>query len=608
MNPPLGHFYCNTCLSFFLFMRSSFYCFLLLVFISPFSSAQTTTFTWWNPADHAFPVIEGQAWPKEVKERYNRLPDRAEKTVRKQVWDLSTQSAGLMIRFRANSGEIRIRYTVSGKHALPHMPATGVSGVDLYAISNDGDWRWCSAKYAFGDTITYNFKNIEPFETTHKLGREYRLFLPLYNHVQWMEIGVPEGSRFEPLPVRPDKPIVVYGTSISQGACASRPGMAWPAIVGRKMDDPLINLGFSGNGRLEKEMIDLISEIDAKIYILDCLPNLVASVNISPDEIKKRILNGVRFLRNKRPGAPVVVAEHDGYTDEGINPVNRKSYQDVNAILREAFAQLKSEGIQDIYLIPKEDFGQDIESMVDGTHPTDLGMMRYAEAYVNHLRIILHEPEGTISTTRPCTQMRELNNYDWDKRHFEILSANKTDQPELVVIGNSITHFWGGLPAGPRATGAESWDKTFGKKARNMGYGWDRIENVLWRIYHGELDGFTAKQIFVNIGTNNLQMNTDEEILAGWQLLIEAMKYRQPEAGIFMVGIYPRKQQEERVRKLNDKLKALTKTAGAGFVDPGLVLAGKDGKIDESFFLDGLHPNAKGYSVLGKAYEPFIRK
>jgi GDSL-like Lipase/Acylhydrolase family len=99
----------------------------------------------------------------------------------------------------------------------------------------------------------------------------------LYNSVQWMEIGIQEGTLFNPLPTRKEKPIVVYGTSIAQGGCASRPGMAWPAILGRKLDRPLINLGFSGNGRLEKEVIDLMIEIDAKLFVLDCLPNLDAS-------------------------------------------------------------------------------------------------------------------------------------------------------------------------------------------------------------------------------------------------------------------------------------------------------------------------------------------
>ncbi|WAC09593.1 SGNH/GDSL hydrolase family protein [Dyadobacter pollutisoli] len=569
------------------------------------SQAQSTQFKWWNPQTAQFPVIEGQAWPKEVKNPYDRLPARAEKQVRDQVWGLSNQSAGLMIRFRANSSEIKVRYIVGGKHALPHMAATGVSGVDLYGITSDGAWRWSAGKYAFGDTIVYHFKNLEPNDGYHKLGREYRLFLPLYNSVKWMEIGTPEGTTLSPLAVRPDKPVVIYGTSIAQGACASRPGMAWTAILGRKLDHPLINLGFSGNGRLEKEVVDLISEIDAKIYVLDCLPNLTirpdSKLELTIDDVKKRVVNTVVTLRQKHPETPIVLAEHAGYTDEDINPQSKHFYVEVNEALRESFGQLKAQGINHICLIPKADFGQDIETTVDGTHQTDLGMMRYAEGYEKHIREILHEPKGIVSTTHPITQLRELNNYDWENRHREILDLNKTNPPATVVIGNSITHFWGGLPKGPRANGADSWNSTFGMNSRNLGYGWDRIENVLWRINHGEVDGFSAKQIFVNIGTNNLHLNTDEEIVEGWKLLIAALKYHQPKAQITMLGIYPRRQQEQRVATLNEKLVQLTGETNIGFADPGKVFLQKDGKIDESLFSDGLHPNAKGYALLGGA-------
>ena len=227
-----------------------------LLFCCSSAFAQNVKINWWNPQSAAFPVIEGRAWQgKDLKNPYDRLPAKAEKTVREAVWGLSNQSSGLMIRFRSNSPEIKVRYTVGGSHALPHMPATGVSGVDLYAISSDGEARWAAGKYTFGDTITYNFRGLAGNDNYHKKGREYRLFLPLYNNVKWLEIGTPEGSEFTALPVRPDQPIVVYGTSIAQGACASRPGMAWTSILGRKMDRPLINLAFSGNGRLEKEVV-----------------------------------------------------------------------------------------------------------------------------------------------------------------------------------------------------------------------------------------------------------------------------------------------------------------------------------------------------------------
>lgn len=586
--------------------------FFFLVLVTQLSFAQVPAFKWWNPESAGSAVVEGQAWYGETKNFYDRLPARAEGAVTKAVWNLSAQAAGLMIRFRSDAPEIKVRYSVAGSQAFPHMPATGVSGVDLYAISSDGEWRWCSGKYAFGDTISYSFKNIEQNDKFHKKGREYRLFLPLYNKVQWLEIGVAEGNSFSHLPVRPDKPIVVYGTSIAQGACASRPGMAWTAILGRKLDDPLINLGFSGNGRLDKEVVDLLTEIDAKVYILDCLPNMTIrndpKSDITPEEIKRRVSYAVHTLRAKRSGTPIVLAEHAGYTDEALNPLSRSYYQQVNTILQEAFKALTEEGVSNLYLLPKSDFGQDIETMVDGTHPSDLGMMRYAEAYETHLRRILHEPVGSFSTTKPVTQLRELNGYDWEVRHRTILEMNKAESPQTVVIGNSITHFWGGQPVGHRINGADSWNSTFGQAGvRNMGYGWDRIENVLWRVYHGELDGYSPNQIFVNIGTNNLDYNNDEEIVKGWELLIDAIKFRQPNARVFMIGIYPRRKKEERIVKLNKELLRLTANAKVNFIDPGKVFLLKNGAIDESLFSDGLHPNAKGYTLLGAAIKKFVK-
>jgi lysophospholipase L1-like esterase len=594
-----------------MYIRIFFFCSLLLL-QSSYSYSQTDSLKWWNPQSAEFPVLEGQAWPKEVNNFYDRLPARAEKDVRKEVWNLSRQSAGLMIRFRSNSPRIKIRYQVTGSHALSHMPATGVSGVDLYAVSSDGDKLWCAGKYIFKDTISYDFQGLNPNDPYHKHGREYRLYLPLYNSVKWMEIGVEEKTEFTALPVRPEKPIVAYGTSIMQGACASRPGMAWTAILSRNLDRQLINLGFSGNGKLEEQVLGLVAEIDAAAYILDCLPNLTirtdAAYPMTAVEVANRIKKAVHLLKSKHPSTPVVLAGHPGCTDGGMNPTRLAYCQKANKVLTETFSQLKAEGIQDLFMIPADDFDQGVETMVDGTHPTDLGMMLYAKGYEKHLRSILKEPSGVIVTTIPRTQLRELNNYDWEIRHRDILALNKTNPPKIVLLGNSITHFWGGLPKGPRAVSDVSIVSTFGKnKVTNAGYGWDRIENVLWRIYHGELDGYSASQVFVNIGTNNLQYNTDEEIVAGWQQLIRAITQRQPTAELWMMGIYPRRNQEERVSGLNEKLARLCGDVNVRYINPGEVFLKSDAKIDESLFSDGLHPNDKGYRLLGDAIKPFVK-
>lgn len=564
--------------------------------------------TWWNPADHEFAVVDGRGWPEGLKSPYDRLPARAATVVRPGVWNLSRNSAGLMIRFRTNSSQITIRYMAREAPAFEHMPATGVSGLDLYAINSDGEWLWCHGNYSFGDTIEYRFDGLLPNDPYHQRGREYRLYLPLYNTVEWLEIGVPDNALFMPLPLRPEKPIVVYGTSIAQGACASRPGMAWTAILGRKMDRPLINLGFSGNGQLEKELIELMAEIDAKLYILDCLPNLVRENLFSGEEVKQRILESVRQLREKRPLIPILLTEHAGYSEGPITPVRAASYKRVNRLLREAFSHLKSTGYGEIYLLPSEQINLSMDGTVDGTHPNDLGMMEYAKAYEKMLRMILREPRGNATSTWPCIQYREPDNYDWENRHRDILEMIKEDPPRIAIFANSIINFWGGLPRSPIVTEEESWEKVLTPAGvRNFAYGWDRIENALWRIYHGELDGFQAVQVIILMGTNNLHLNTDQEIVEGLQFLVQAVQQRQAKAEILLMGLLPREDLEGRIAQLNLKIAELAGMENVSYADVGGVFLKNDGRIDHSLFRDGLHPSPKGYRKLLTALQPLLR-
>ena len=473
--------------------------------------------------------------------------------------------------------------------------------MDLYAKTSDGDWRLYRGKYSFADTISYQYSNIDPNGKYHDKGRQYQLYLPLYNEVEWLEIGVPEDAVLEPLPLRQEKPIVVYGTSIAQGACASRPGMAWTSILGRKLDRPLINLAFSGNGRLEEEVINYITDIDAKIFVLDCLPNLGATKDRSLDEVRQLIISGIEQIRTSRPATPILLVEHDGYSDGAVDTDRYKTYTDLNRIAKEAFAQLRSEGVRDIHLLTKEELNLSMESYVDGTHPTDLGMMEYALAYEMALRKILKEPIGDVATTIPVTQAREPGMYHWEGRHQELLKMNRESAPKICFFGNSITHYWGGSPKAILSNGADSWKANLDKlQLRNFGFGWDRVENVLWRIYHDELDGFEAEQIVLMIGTNNEHLKTDGEILQGLELLVNAIKERQPKARVLLLGLFPREDKEERMRNLNMGIASLASSKNVDYADIGGALLGKDQKIDASLFSDGLHPNAKGYRKLGK--------
>lgn len=367
----------------------------ILCFFSFFSLAQEQNLKWWDPIQNKFPVVEGQAWSKESGRHFNRLPSRAEGMVRKSVYNLGAQSAGLMIRFRSNTSSIFIKYQIKNRDniALEHMPATGVSGIDLYAIDSEGQELWCAAQRNYQDTITYSFEGLVSDASYHSLGNEYRLYLPLYSEVEWLNIGVAESSYFEPLPVRKEKPIVVYGTSIAQGACASRPGMAWTTIVSRRFDRPLINLGFSGSGLLDIPVIDLMTEIDAKIFILDCLPNLVERGH-TDEELKNIIINATKRLRSKRPEVPVLLVEHAGYTHGFTKPDAKTAYERVNRIQSEAFFDLKKQGFDKLYYLAHEDINLRQDDMVDGVHPTDLGMVHYADSYELKLREIIAEPQN----------------------------------------------------------------------------------------------------------------------------------------------------------------------------------------------------------------------
>ena len=267
---------------------------------------------------------------------------------------MSRHTAGLYVQFRTGSPTLQVLYTVSGEKAFPHMPATGVSGIDLYARSSNGPWLWSAGRFSFKDTISYTFENLNSDSN-----RVYTLYFPLYNQVSWMEIKVPHGYSLEPLKVNKQKPIVVYGTSIAQGACASRPGLSWAALLGRAMDRPVVNLGFSGNGRLEPELIDRIAGIDAGVYILDCLPNMTQEPYVS-GELRRRLEKSILALREKRPGTPILLVDHAGLTGESTNPQLKKTYEKANEILRETYTRFKKEGVQNIHLLKKKQLGQEI--------------------------------------------------------------------------------------------------------------------------------------------------------------------------------------------------------------------------------------------------------
>ena len=319
-------------------------------------------------------------------------------------------------------------------------------------------------------------------------------------------------------------------------------------------------------------------------------------------DIVALVTDGVKKLR-RQSAAPILLVEHAGYTNESTNDKVRETYEATNRQLREAYDGLQAAGVRDLYYLPHSEFFLSQDETVDGTHPNDLGMRHQADAYEKKLREVMHQLPANHTIFHPIPQQRDQ--YDWRARHEEELRMGREGDVDVVMIGNSITHFWSGLPQDEWHRGDDSWTELFGsRRVMNMGFGWDRIENILWRLYHGELDGFRARKIAMMLGTNNYKINTPEEIVTGVVQVVSAVRQRQPEAELYVQGIYPRRGAEQGMAELNRNLEArLRQTFGDAvrFINPGEVLLGKDGKVDESLFTgDGLHPCDKGYRLLGE--------
>ncbi len=306
--------------------------------------------------------------------RYERFPDSLERISRPVLWRLSRNSAGLAIRFRSNSTRIDLKWENLYNNRMNHMTDTGVRGLDLYCWKGKDGWRFVNSARPGGKS--YNqatvIANMRPTE------REYMLYLPLYDGLTSLQIGVDSlsyiGTPELDYPIR-QKPVVFYGTSILQGGCASRPGMAHTNIISRRLNRECINLGFSGNGKLDLEVARIMAEIDAGVFVLDFVPN--ASV----EQMKERMLTFYRIIRDKHPDTPIIFIEDPIFThtryDERIAEEVRKKNETLHGLFDHIKRELHDKRVT--LISSRKMLGDDGEATVDGIHFTDVGMTRYAD-------------------------------------------------------------------------------------------------------------------------------------------------------------------------------------------------------------------------------------
>ena len=300
--------------------------------------------------------------------------------MRGAVWGLGEDSAGMSIRFVTDATAISARWTLRRERlAMPHMPASGVSGLDLY-VKAGAKWQWLG-----GGRPGQVSDGREEAGREHETGpaRVSALSAALQRSRGIGNRRSRSDAKLEPAPRRPDglKPIVFYGTSIVQGGCASRPGMAYPAILGRRLGREQINLGFSGNAWSEPEVAQLLAELDPAVYVLDPLPNM------KEEWVAPRLEQFVAILRAAHPTTPIVLVENVPIPTGILWGCGASVTQKANARLRELYHRLVRAGDKKLLYVPAEGLlGADTEGTVDGTHPTDLGFLRMADAIEPALR------------------------------------------------------------------------------------------------------------------------------------------------------------------------------------------------------------------------------
>lgn len=313
---------------------------------------------------------------------YDRLPAFLKDTLRPALWELSKNSAGIAVRFCSNTTTIGVKWEALFVNNMSHMAATGVRGLDLYSYEKD-HWQYmCTARPGEKKSQVKLISNMQPIE------REYMLYLPLYDGVVSVDIGIAPNAVIKKPNLqfpRTEKPVVFYGGSITQGGCASRPGMAYPSIIERKMNIETINLGFSGNGSMDWEILEAMLTINASCYVIDCLGNC------DIQRVNERGYKFISRLLKEKKGIPVIMVGEIGFTQSYFDHTIKQKIDEKNKIWRNIYERLKDEANSNLYFISQNDLiGDDYEGTVDGRHFTDLGFQRCAEKILEALNLITY--------------------------------------------------------------------------------------------------------------------------------------------------------------------------------------------------------------------------
>lgn len=315
---------------------------------------------------------------------YTRIPKWMKDSVRPTLWERAQCSSGIAIRFATNSKRIGVKYTLLWDTHMLHMADTGLKGTDLYRLSDDGVWEYVNTNRPNADKATKQCEKIY-VENLEGDMREFMIYLPLYDGVTVMWVGVDEDAVIQKPIIdnpRQSKKVVMYGTSILQGGCACRPGMASTNMLQRDLNCEVVNIGISGEGKMDMVIAKALASIpDVTAYVLDPIPNCT---EMMCDTLTYDFVN---YIRKARPEVPIVMVEGQMYPYAKFDSFFRNYLPKKNAAFRKNYEKLMKDNPKNLYYVTCEGLiGEDGEGTVDGIHLTDLGFRRYADKLIPVLK------------------------------------------------------------------------------------------------------------------------------------------------------------------------------------------------------------------------------
>ena len=378
--------------------------FLALLFSAGVKADALTGFRFVDATE--FQIIN-KGWDN-TTEPYTRLPQQYMDSCREDQQWLYNHSSGIAVRFATNSKRIAAQYNLKNNFHMQHMAMTGIKGTDLYYLNEErGVWEYVNT--ARPQEKNFKADSIQSKVYVEHLDgemHEYMLYLPLYDGVNWVQIGVDSAAQLiQPQVENPRKmgKIVIYGTSIQQGGCASRVGMVPSAMIQREYNLECVNLATSGQARMDFYIAEALASIDDAIcYVIDPVPNC------TKDRCDTATYDFIKILRTLRPEVPIIMVEGLMYPYTRHSSYHAEYLPQKNEGFRRGYELHKAENPKGLYYMTHDgQTGPEMEGTVDGVHLTDYGFRAYADILEVVIKKALDKTGVKYDLTPTCAIVQE---------------------------------------------------------------------------------------------------------------------------------------------------------------------------------------------------------